>query len=58
MSEKIRIEVIVGPEGKALYINDYRISGPKPWAGGTVIAHFEIEKQELLKQLKQREDMT
>lgn len=25
--------VVAGPEGPALYLNNYRIAGPKPWAG-------------------------
>lgn len=43
----MRIEVIVGTEGKALYINDYRVAGPKPWAGGTTIVSFDVSQKEL-----------
>ena len=33
--------VVAGPEGPALYLNNYRIAGPKPWAGGSVTAEWK-----------------
>ena len=29
--DKINICVLQGSEGKSLYVNDYRVSGSKPW---------------------------
>ncbi|KKN71216.1 hypothetical protein LCGC14_0422590 [marine sediment metagenome] len=43
----MQVEIVAGTEGKALYINDYRVTGPKPWAGGTVIASFDVPQEEL-----------
>ncbi len=31
-----RMELINGVEGGALYLEDYRIAGPKPWGGGSI----------------------
>lgn len=31
-----------GVEGNSLYINDYRICGPKPWGGGKIIKEWNI----------------
>lgn len=35
-------EIIQGPEAKCLTLNSTRIAGPKPWAGGTLLASFEV----------------
>lgn len=40
--EALEIQVIQGVEGKCLVINDYRVSGPKPWGGGTVIDSWTV----------------
>jgi hypothetical protein len=44
---KSKIELINGAEGLSLYIDDFRICGPKPWGGGTVIASWDIDLKEL-----------
>ena len=36
MSKKVKIEVVKGAGGSALYIDDFRVCGPKPWGGGHV----------------------
>lgn len=43
----MRVEIVAGTEGKALYINDYRVAGPKPWGGGKVIVSFNVLQKEL-----------
>ena len=35
LKKEIKIEVIKGVEGYAVYIDDYRMVGSKPWGGGT-----------------------
>lgn len=40
--EALEIEVIQGVEGKCLAINGYRVAGPKPWGGGTVVDSWTI----------------
>ena len=44
---KISIDVVSGPEGVALYVNDYRMTGPKPWGGGRVLHSFMVEADEV-----------
>lgn len=46
------IEVVKGCEGECLLINDTRVCGNKPWAGGKVIKTFRVEKQRLLKAIE------
>jgi len=50
-----KIEVVRGPEGNCLCIGDdrsgHRITGPKPWGGGTTIHSFDLTLREL-KELK------
>lgn len=47
----VNIMVVQGLEGKSLYINDYRVSGPKPWGGGKTIFEADITKDELYQAL-------
>lgn len=35
--KKIEIEVVKGVEGHCIYINNYRVAGPKPWGGGQTV---------------------
>ena len=49
--DKINICVLQGSEGKSLYINDYRVSGPKPWGGGKTIFETDVTKEELCQAL-------
>jgi hypothetical protein len=49
--DKINICVLQGLEGKSLYINDYRVSGPKPWGGGKIIFEADVTKDELCQAL-------
>ena len=51
MSKKVNIAVIKGVEGFCLAINDYRVCGPKPWGGGSVVHEFEVDLHHILKAL-------
>lgn len=42
------ILVMSGPEGPSLYLDDYRIAGPKPWGGGTVLHEFTFADKDLI----------
>lgn len=44
----INILVVKGSEGHAVYINNIRIAGPKPWGGGTTLYETNVKKEELL----------
>lgn len=48
MSEKIKIEIVVGVEGKSCYINGRRVCGSKPWGGGTIIYKDETKIASIL----------
>ncbi len=42
-----RICVVQGVEGPSIYLNDFRIAGPKPWGGGSVIYEWEVGDEDL-----------
>lgn len=50
--EKVNIELVQGVEGDALYINNIRVWGNKPW-GGALNTKFSIicDKEKVLKAL-------
>lgn len=52
MKDKIIIDVIEGSEGQSIYINDYRVSGPKPWGGGKLIKSFSCSSADVCRALK------
>lgn len=51
----VYLEVIRGSEGYSLSISNkntgFRLSGPKPWGGGTVVHKFEVDCSELIAQV-------
>lgn len=56
MSKTVKLEIVSGAEGKALYICDdhtcFRLSGPKPWGGGKTIISFKVDADELIEKIK------
>ncbi len=44
---KLKLSIVRGVCGFAVYLGDYRIAGEKPWAGGTVLAEWTIKKGDL-----------
>lgn len=53
-----RLEVIVGVAGPCVGLNSIRIAGPKPWGGGTVIATFKVDHEDLLLGISNRKKET
>ncbi len=49
--QQFSLTVIRGVEGTAIYLNDYRIAGPKPWGGGLIIQSWNISLQEIIEAL-------
>lgn len=51
MTENKEYELILseGVEGPSVYLNDFRIAGPKPWGGGKTLARWTVSKADLLK---------
>ena len=44
---KLKLSVIRGPEGLAVYLCDYRIAGPKPWGGGALVEEWTITRGDI-----------
>jgi hypothetical protein len=40
--DPVYVEVVSGVEGASLYLDGYRLAGPKPWGGGAVLYRFEV----------------
>ena len=45
----VNIKIFSGPIRPSLYINDYRVAGPKPAPGSPMLAEWTITKEEILK---------
>jgi hypothetical protein len=43
MKKHVKIEVVRGVGGNCLLLNDYRVCGPEPTGGGTVIETFSVD---------------
>lgn len=53
---KFTLEYIAGVEGNSIYLNEYRIAGPKPWGGGKVIKEWTVEADDLERALGMKEN--
>lgn len=51
-SKASTLKLIQGVEGNSLYLNDYRIAGPKPWGGGQVLKTWDVDPADIRKALK------
>ena len=49
---EVKIEVVSGPAGQSVYIDDHRVAGPKPWGGGRTLCAFRTELRHVLTALK------
>lgn len=49
-----RVTLVQGVEGPAVYINDLRICGPKPWGGGRTIGEWLTGREDILDALGER----
>lgn len=52
----IMIELIRGVEGDCIAINDFRVSGNKPWGGGKIIQTWFAKKSDILHALELETD--
>lgn len=48
----ICIDEIRGCEGNCITINDYRVSGPKPWGGGVVVKNWIANVDDVIASLR------
>ena len=42
-----QVTITSGVEGLCIYLNGYRIAGPKPWGGGTIVKEWRVTKKEI-----------
>lgn len=47
-SDKVALELISGPAGNALYLDNHRVAGPKPWGGGRTIWQGSAKRSEVM----------
>lgn len=48
MTEKdVTVEIVRGPDGDALYIDNHRVAGPKPIGGGKIVREWKVKLSEL-----------
>jgi hypothetical protein len=47
VGKKHTLSLVAGVEGTAIYLNGYRIAGPKPWGGGVVRDEWEVSDEDL-----------
>ena len=43
-----RMTYVKGVEGNSVYLNDYRIAGPKPWSGGKILKEWNVTKRDIM----------
>lgn len=44
--------LVDGVEGLAIYLNGYRIAGPKPWGGGKTMRRWSVSEDDIVAALK------
>lgn len=47
VEREVSVEVISGREGWSLYVENYRVVGPKPWGGGSVLKAWSVSSRHL-----------
>lgn len=50
----VLVTLIQGVEGPAIYINNHRIAGPKPWGGGKIVKEWKASAVEIQKAMKSK----
>ena len=47
--KKVKVTVVRGPTGLlALYVDDVRVAGEKPWGGGAIVKEWMVKREDLL----------
>lgn len=46
--DELTVELVAGVEGKCIYLNGYRIVGPKPWGGGSMLQRWTVTRADVL----------
>lgn len=42
-----KIQIVKGCEGLAIYLNEHRIAGSKPWGIGTIISSWDATDEDI-----------
>lgn len=53
--KEYEVEICRGVEGICIYLNGYRIVGPKPWGGGEIIQSWAVLSEDLDRALRGEE---
>lgn len=48
LDTEIEILHVSGVEGPSVYANNYRVAGPKPWGGGSIVKAGRTTRRDLL----------
>ena len=43
----VPLTYVASVEGNSLYLNGYRIAGPKPWGGGRTLEEWEVTRDDI-----------
>lgn len=49
------LAIISGVEGRSISLNEYRVTGPKPWGGGTIEKRWVITSSDIAEALRMDE---
>ena len=56
MRETVTVTIVHGVEGNSMYVDNYRVAGPKPWGGGTTISEWVVRSEDILKMINREGD--
>lgn len=51
-AEQVSVIFMDGVEGPSLYVNNFRVLGPKPWGGAPIVKEWIVERSVLIQDLK------
>lgn len=49
----VSVLLVDGVGGPSIYVNDYRVAGPKPWGGGTIRREWTASEDDFTQALNQ-----
>lgn len=48
VGKQFELIYVAGVEGNSIYLNDFRIAGPKPWGGGKILKEWKVDLSDIL----------
>ena len=52
--KQVLLTIMRGVEGLAIYVQNYRVAGNKPWGGGKVIAEWKVPTTRVREALRRK----